>query len=174
MKTPWTLLAASAALIAFSAAAADAAGLDLPPRKPGQWEIKMAPKTGGAAPTMTTQLCLDAASDKALLARGMAMSPGCAVQQSSDGSGNIVIDATCDIGGRKIKSHTVVSGDFQSHYALDIVTDSEGGPAGMPKHAEMTQQATWVGACQAGMQPGDMLMPGGRKVNLLTMGRPNG
>ncbi len=174
MKTTWTILAAAAAVIACTTIAVEAAGIDLPARKPGQWEIKMAPKTGGAAPTMTTQLCLDAASDKALLERGMAMSPGCTMQQSHDASGNVVIDATCDIGGRKTKSHSVISGDFQSHYAIDIVSDSEGGNPALPKHAEITQDATWVGACQAGMQPGDMMMPGGRKVNLLSLAKPNG
>ena len=174
MKISWTMLAACAAVLACTTVAAEAAGIDLPARKPGQWEIKMTPKTAGAAPTMTTQLCLDAASDKALLEKGLAMSPGCTTQQSRDGSGNMVFDATCDIGGRKTKSHTVISGDFQSHYEIDIVSDSEGGNPALPKHAEITQQATWVGACPADMKPGDMLLPGGRKVNLLTMAKPGG
>ncbi len=173
MKTIRTILAASAA-IACIAVAAEAAGFDLPARKAGQWEIKMTPKTAGAVPAMTTQLCLDAASDKALLAQGLAMSPGCTSQQSRDGSGNLVIDATCDIGGRKTKSHSVISGDFQSHYQIDIVSDSQGGNPALPKHSEMTQQATWLGACPSGMQPGDMMLPGGRKVNLLTMVKPHG
>lgn len=174
MKMTWTILAAAAAALAFASITAGAAGIDVPARKPGLWEIKMTPKTVGAAPTMTTQLCLDAASDKAIMAQGLAMSPGCTSQQSRDASGNLVIDATCDIGGHKIKSHSVVSGDFQSHYAIDIVSDSEGGNPALPKHSEMGQQATWLGACQAGMQPGDMLLPGGRKINLLTMAKPRG
>ena len=95
------------------------------------------------------------------------MSPTCAMQQSRDSSGNMVFDATCDIGGRKTKTHGVISGDFQSHYTLDIVTDSEGGNPALPKHSEMTQEATWIGACPAGMKPGDMVMPGGRTINLL-------
>ncbi len=173
MKTTWTILAASAAALGFATVAVEAAAIDLPARKPGQWEVKMTPKTAGAAPTMTTQLCLDAASDKALLEKGMAMAPNCTLNQSHDGA-NLVIDATCDIAGRKTKSHIVISGDFQTHYQMDIVTDSTGGPPGLPKHAEITQQATWVGACKAGMKPGDMIMPGGRTINLLTMGRPNG
>ena len=68
----------------------------------------------------------------------------------------------------------MISGDFQSHYQIDVVTDSEGGNPALPKHSEVQQQATWVGACPADMKPGDMLLPGGRKVNLLTMAKPGG
>ena len=172
MQMSRIMLAASAILAGASIAAA--ATIDLPARKAGQWEMKMTPKTKGAAPQMTTQLCLDAASDKALMAQGLAMSTGCTSQQSRDGSGNLVIDATCDIGGRKNKSHSVVSGDFQSHYTIDIVSDSEGGNPALPKHSEMTQEAKWLGACQQGMKPGDMMLPGGRIMNLLGMMKPQG
>jgi Protein of unknown function (DUF3617) len=176
MTMAWTVGVVAAAAITCGSMVAQAAdGLDLPARKPGEWEIKIVPKTQGAAPQMTTQLCLDAASDTAIMARGLAMSAGCTTQQSRDGSGNIVVDATCDLGGRKSKTHTVISGDFQSHYTIDIVSDSEGGNPALPKHVEMTQEASWKGACPAGMQPGDMMMPGGHKVNLLSaMPKPGG
>ena len=174
MKMSWTILAVSAVTLACASIAAAAAEIDVPARKPGQWEIKMTPKTAGAAPTMTTQLCLDAASDKALMAQGLAMSTGCSIQQARDGSGNLVVDAICDIAGRKTKSHSVVSGDFQSHYQIDIVSDSQGGSPAVPKHAEIVQQATWIGDCTAGMKPGDMMLPGGRTINLLSMLQPKG
>jgi hypothetical protein len=174
MKTSWTILAVSAVALTCASVAAAAAGIDLPARKPGQWEVKMTPKTAGAAPTMVMQLCLDAASDQALMAQGLAMSTGCTIEQSKDAAGNLVFDASCDIGGRKTKSHSVISGDFQSHYQIDIVTDSEGGSANMPKHAEVMQQAEWKGECAAGMKPGDMMLPGGRTINLLSMLKPKG
>ena len=166
------IMLAGAAVALASATIAAAATIDLPARKPGQWEIKMAPKTAGAAPLMTTQLCLDAASDKAMMAQDLAMSTGCTTQQSRDGSGNLVLDATCSMGGRQIKSHSVISGDFQSHYTIDIVSDSQGGNPALPKHSEMTQQAKWLGACQQGMKPGDMMLPGGRIMNVLGMMKP--
>ncbi len=174
MKISWIVLAASAATLTCASAAADAAGIDLPARKPGQWEIKMTPKTAGAAPTMITQLCLDAASDQALMQQGLAMSPGCATQQSRDANGNLVFDAACDSNGRKTQAHSVISGDFQSHYVIDIVADTEGGGPGQPKHTEVRQEASWKGACQAGMKPGDMLLPGGRKVNILSVLKSRG
>ncbi len=174
MKMSWTILAASAAALAGVSIAAEAAGIDLPARKPGQWEIKVTPKTAGASPTMTTQLCLDAASDAALMAQGLSMSTGCTTHQSRDAAGNMVFDATCDIGGRKTKSHAVISGDFQSRYVIDVVADSEGGSPSLPKHSEVRQEAAWKGACAAGMKPGDMMLPGGRKVNILNVLKPHG
>lgn len=174
MKTSWSILAVATLTVACTGFAAQAAGIDLPARKPGQWEIKMTPKTAGAAPTMTTELCLDAASDKAIMAKGLAMSSGCTTQQSRDGSGNLVFDSACTIGGRKTQAHAVINGDFQSHYTIDIVTDSQGGNPALPRHAEVMQEATWTGACRQGMQPGDMMLPGGRKINLLGMMKPQG
>ena len=174
MKMSWTVVAASAAALLTASVAAEAAGIDLPARKAGQWEIRLTPKTAGAAPSMVTQLCLDAASDKALMQQGLAMSPGCTTNQSRDGNGNMVFDSVCNTGGRKTTAHAVISGDFQSRYTIDIVADTTTGGAGKPKHSEMQQEASWKGACPAGMKPGDMVLPGGRKVNLLDVLKARG
>ena len=56
----------------LAAMPAVAATFDVPPRKAGQWKIEIVPETKGAAPAMTTEVCLDADSDKAMMANGMA------------------------------------------------------------------------------------------------------
>jgi hypothetical protein len=91
-------------------------------------------------------------------------------------SGDVItIDATCDIAGRHTVSHTTISGDFQSAYTLKVVSDSQGGSPMLPPHSVVTQQARWLGACTAGMQPGEMTIPGGRKVNVLNaLKKPGG
>jgi hypothetical protein len=167
--------AAALALFALSALAS-AAELDLPSRKAGLWELKMIPETAGAAPQVTMQLCLDAASDRDIMQAGLAMSgTSCSKIDRSQSGDTIVIDATCDIAGRHTVSHTTISGDFQSAYTLKVVSDSEGGSPALPKHTVITQQAKWVGACAAGMAPGDMMMPGGHKVNVLgVLKKPGG
>ena len=46
-----------------------------------------------------------------------------------------------------------------------------GGPPQMPKHSEIKQNVSWLGACPAGMKPGDITvqgmpgMPPGFKIN---------
>jgi hypothetical protein len=66
----------------------------------------------------------------------------------------------------KTTSHTVMTGDFQSAYDVTITSKIEGGPAGMPENSNITQHAQWTGDCANGLQPGDMLMPGGMKMNI--------
>jgi hypothetical protein len=148
---------------------------DVPARKAGEWKIAIVPETAGAAPNMTFQLCLDADSDKALMAKGLTMAGGqCQVTSKTRNGDQTIYDSACDLGAMKTTSHVVLSGDFQSSYSMQITSDTTGGPAKLPKHSAMTQTATWMGPCSAGMQPGDMIMPGGMKINALKAMKPGG
>ncbi len=160
MKIESIALALLAAAIAFPAAADE---INLPARKSGEWQIVM--QIGGH--TITTQQCVDSSTDKAMMQSSFAKAgEDCSsVKQSQDG-GTITIDAKCTFGGMQTQTHAIVTGDFQSAYTVDAVNDVTGGPPQMPKHSEMKQNVSWVGACPAGMQPGDIEMPGGMKINL--------
>jgi hypothetical protein len=148
---------------------------DMPARKAGQWKIEIIPETAGAAPSMTMELCLDAATDKTLMQSGTAMAGGqCQTLSQSQNGNQTIIDSACDIGGMKTRSHVVIAGDFQSSYSMQITSDMEGGSPKLPKHSVITQNATWMGECSDGMLPGDMLMPGGMKVNALKAMNPGG
>jgi hypothetical protein len=39
----------------------------------------------------------------------------------------------------------------------------------MPANSTIEQTATWLGECGGGLAPGDMLMPGGTKMNVRQM-----
>jgi hypothetical protein len=160
------------ATIGFAAPAA-ADDLNLPARKAGLWVIQMSRATG--APLMTTKLCLDASSDKALMAKGMAMGGGdCQNTSVTRSGGTITSDSIRKMGPMTIKSHTIIAGDFQSSYTVDSVSDTTGGATAMPKHYETKQTATWSGDC-GDLKPGDMQMPNGMKVNILKgMPKPGG
>ncbi len=160
-----TLLAACVAL----PAAADQ--INLPARKPGQWKIEMA---RGATPAMTMQVCLDAATDKAMMESGLAVtSDKCSNVSVTQSGGTVTIDAECKFGPMATRSHTVVSGDFQSAYTIDTVSDSTGGSPLIPKHSEIKQNVTWVGPC-TGLKPGEMMMLGGMKIDALKVLKPIG
>jgi hypothetical protein len=170
MKKSWTIVAAAAALAA-TAIAAQADQIDLPARKPGLWQMKVTPKPAAVGKQMTARLCLDAGSDKTLMAQGLAITlSSCTMVWSRDNS-DYVFDVACDIMGQKSKSHGVLSGDFQSHYVLDVDTEYDGDNSSAPDISGITQDSTWVGECDAGTQPGDMMLPGGRTINLLNMMR---
>ncbi len=157
------------ALTAGTLAPAVAAGIDLPARKAGQWEIRMAIAAG--RPPMTIQMCLDAATDRAMMAAGLSASKGTCTNQKMTRSGNtIVSDSTCKIGRMTVVSHAVVTGDFQSAYTVKVESKTTGGVSAINGSHVITQDVRWVSpTCGNGLKPGEMLMPGGMKVDVVKM-----
>jgi hypothetical protein len=160
------------ALLALAALPVLAAGLsaaefDLPARQPGLWDVKII--MGSNLPPMSMQMCLDEASDRKMMEQGMSMSEGMCSQTSSRREGDgFVIESTCNIDGGTAHTRATISGDFQSSYRMDIVSDREGGNKSIPKHTEMTHEGTHMGACGNDMTPGDVIIMG-RKMNILKM-----
>jgi Protein of unknown function (DUF3617) len=175
---PWRLKSAMRhPLHAFSIAAlcvvagAPARALDLPARKVGLWEVKMAFE-GRNLPPQVVQQCIDAATDKMMSAFGSNLSQGMCSKQDVQKVGNtLVIDSVCQIAGMTTTSHGVVSGDFNSSYTVKMTSTRTGGPAipGMPADgkSDMTIEAKWLSACKPDQKPGDMIMADGRKINIV-------
>jgi hypothetical protein len=165
MRGPGFLLAAAAASLCASSASA----LDLPARKVGLWEIKMTTDARGA-PATTMQQCIDAETDKMMSALGNGMQQSmCSKQDVQKTGSTIVVDSVCQIGQMTTTSHAVVTGDFNSAYTVKVTSTHKGAMApGMPAQdtMNMTLAATWMGACKADQKPGDIIMPGGRKMNI--------
>lgn len=161
------LAAAGAAMVA--SLPAHAQSLDLPARKPGQWELRIVAEKPAGTPGMDAQMCLDAATDRDLMEFGLKMSKdSCKRYDIRRAGGAWVIDAECALGPIKSATKTTISGDFQSAVSLRIEGTAEGLPGGGkgPQATLMTQTARWVGACADGMRPGDIAMAGGLKVNV--------
>jgi hypothetical protein len=153
-----------AAIVVAGCLPAFAAEIDLPPRKPGQWQVEM---DTGSGPAITMTMCLDEATDAAMMQLGLSLSGDLCSNLSTTRDGDtIVIDATCTLGTMKTTSHSVISGDFQSAYTIEIASTIEGAPEGMPAQSSITQRVTWMGACADDLAPGDMMMPGGMKMNV--------
>jgi hypothetical protein len=141
--------------------------LELPARQPGLWDVKII--MGPDLPAMSMQMCLDEASDRKMMQQGMSMSEGMCSEVNSRREGDgFVVESTCTIDGGTSRTRATISGDFQSSYRMDIVSDREGGNASIPKHTEMTHEGTHMGACGNDMAPGDVIMMG-RKMNILKM-----
>lgn len=140
-----------------------------PDRKPGQWELQM--KASKDTPAMTVQLCLDAETDKGMMQMGMGMAKSlCPDHKIAREGDKIVIDSTCEVAGMKVGGRTEISGDFQSEYTMVTKADVSDAPEGMNAKTDVEHKAKWVSAaCTGGMVPGDMLMPGGIKLNMKQM-----
>ncbi len=153
--------------------AAPALAFDMPPRKPGLWEMKMTLASRGNM-SQTIQHCVDAATDKLLNSNFGAMAKeNCPKQDVTKTATGMIVDSVCTIGNRHTTSHAVFNGDFDKAYTVNVTTTVAGGEAKPGTSAgqvnTMTIEARWAGACKPGQKPGDMIMPGGQKVNVLEM-----
>jgi hypothetical protein len=152
----YALLAAS--IVGSLPAAAD--DLDIPPRKPGQWEVKMS--LGQGLPEMTAAMCLDEKTDAAMMAAGLSLAKDMCQEQTMRRDGEaIVIDSVCEFGGKKTTSHIEVTGDMSSAYTVHI----QGTVEGMSRKTDMKQEVRWAGSTCDGLKPGEMMMPGGMKID---------
>jgi Protein of unknown function (DUF3617) len=151
----------------------DARAVDLPTRKAGLWELKMV-RVGSPIPNMTMQHCTDETTDKEM---GAAFSPMskevCSKQDTQKTATGYVTDSVCGVAGTSITSHAEIIGDFNSGYTVKTTSHSEGGPTG-PRDTTMTVEAKWLGACKADQKPGDIMMPGGMKMNVKDMEKLKG
>jgi hypothetical protein len=147
----------------------DAAAVELPVRKAGLWEMKVQ-RTGSPAPDMTMQHCTDETTDKEM---STAFSPVgkdvCSKQDIQKTATGYVSDSVCGIAGMSIASHAEITGDFNSAYTVKSTSHSERGPTGAPRDSTTTIEAKWLGACKPDQKAGDIMMPGGMKMNVKDM-----
>ena len=154
--------------------ARDAGAVDLPVRKAGLWEMKVL-LSGSPVPDMTMQHCTDETTDKDMSTSFSPMAKDiCSKQDIQKTATGYVTDSVCGVAGMSIKSHAEITGDFNSAYTVKSTSRSEGGPAGMARDSTTTIEAKWLGACKVDQKPGDIMMPGGMKMNIKDMEKLKG
>lgn len=162
------------ACLMTAAPAAAVAAVELPVRKAGLWEMKML-RTGAPKPEMTMQHCTDETTDKAM---NSAFSPAskdiCSKQDIEKTATGYVTDSVCTVAGVTMATHSEIVGDFNSAYTVKATSHSQGGSAAVPRDSTTVIEAKWLGACKAGQKPGDIMMPGGIKMNIKDMERLKG
>jgi hypothetical protein len=146
--------------------AREARATETPVRKAGLWEMKMV-RTGSPIPGMTMQHCTDETTDKEM-STGLAPASNevCSKHEIDKTATGYVTDSVCSAGGVSVTSHSDITGDFNSAYTVKTTSHSEGGPAGAPRETTVTIEAKWLGACKPDQKPGDIVMPGGFKLNV--------
>jgi hypothetical protein len=146
-----------------------ASAVELPVRKAGLWEMKVL-RAGSPSPEMTMQQCTDQTTDKDM---STAMSPigkeMCSKQDIQKTATGYVTDSVCGIAGVSITSRAEITGDFNSAYTVKSTSHSERAPAGVPRDSTTTIEAKWLSACKPDQKPGDIMMPGGMKINIKDM-----
>jgi hypothetical protein len=184
MKAPFTIFTALTLLSLGGLAACDgkpptdkarnAAPVETPRRKPGLWKQTVLVEDLNAL--QSVNLCLDAASDVALSWWSQqGFRQNCSrneIKRQPDGSWRF--SAVCEAGGVRTTSQGSAVGDFNRKYQLrSDVTTVNSPVAQMNGTRKIAIDAEWQGECPRGMNPGDMDLPDGRRVNLLELSGVN-
>jgi hypothetical protein len=145
-----------------------ALAIDMPKRKSGLWEIKIA-QDSSSRPAQAMQMCIDQKTDDMAQQMGASVAKqACSKQDIRREGGKIVGDSVCKIGETTATSHSVFSGAFEQSYRGEIRTRY--APPLMGKSESTTViEARWIGPCAADQKPGDMIMPNGMKININQM-----
>ena len=150
-------------LVVTTASGAGAA--ELPFRKAGLWGMKVV-RTGSPLPEMTMQHCTDETTDKQMSTAFSPLSKEiCSKNDVLQTATGYATDSVCSVGGAAMTSHSDVTGDFNSAYTVKTTTHSDRGPAGL-HDVTMAIEAKYLGACKPDQKPGDIVMPGGFKMNV--------
>ncbi len=127
-------------------------------------------------PAMTMQQCTDEATDKAMSTMfGGPQQSQCSEQKMQKSGSTITLDSVCTVAGVKATTRAVFTGDFQSAYTVKVNSKREGGAksnmmmAAASGKTNMVIDAKWTGPCKAGQKAGDIIMPGGIKMNVTDM-----
>jgi hypothetical protein len=149
-----------ALLPAFAAGA-----VELPIRKAGLWEMKVL-RSGSSAADMTMQQCTDASTDKQMSTSFSPSRDTCSKQDVQKTATGYVTDSVCGVAGMTITSRAEITGDFNSAYTVKATSHNDRAPGGAARDSTTTIEAKWLGACKADQKPGDIMMPGGMKMNI--------
>lgn len=152
-------------------AAPCALAIDFPTLKAGLWESNMTREGAGQkAPTM--KMCMDASLQKEMMDAGMGtMKEMCSKNDIRREGNKVFANAECKFGDSTMKSASVTTFTGDTAYHTDVKATYVPPMAGKGSDSTVID-AKWTGPCPAGMQPGDVILPDGRKINMRTMTPP--
>lgn len=145
----------NATATADAAVTAPVAGKRMP--KAGLWEMTV---TAAAMPApMTMRLCLAApAPGSNPFAPPPQPGQSCAKNTVAPTASGYAIEMECTASGVTMAIAGTVSGDFSTSFRTDLTTKMSGGgiPAASAQSVKSVTEAKYIGACPAGMKPGEV------------------
>jgi hypothetical protein len=136
------------------------AGLpDIPHRKAGLWDIK-AEMEGMAHRPMPMQQCIDEKTDIAMQQKSMqSEQKNCETKSFTRTSNSWDFVVVCKRPEGTTTMHAVANGDFNTSYQVDM-TIAMDPPRNGKSEIKNHMKYQYLGACGAGIQPGDMVVNG--------------
>jgi hypothetical protein len=158
----------------MTATLAQAADFAPPARKSGLWKQTITSTQAGAPaqPPMTSTICIDPSVDRAVSVFGAGMGKqACTSNTITRTSAGYSFASVCQMGpGGTVRSQGSATGDFSKAYRVSMKSTTTGAAMAQMNGASATNvTAAWSGPCPAGQKPGDMVMPGGIKMNVLVV-----
>lgn len=156
-------------VVFLCAAGAALAGPAFPTRKAGLWEMRSTQKAG-AKESIVVQQCADPSTDKALQEYGLTqpkMNRKFCKEETRNEAGKMLVHTeVCKQSDTTMTRRIVMSGDFDVAYRVESHTVYEPRPKSPPADDDMVADMRWLGACPATMKAGDMMLPGGMRMNI--------
>ena len=152
--------------LALFAATALAATQDFPRLKAGLWEVTTATaRSEGQAPRLTS-ICLDDSVQQDMYRMSTGMMAGmCSKHDIKVTGGKVTSEAVCDLGGTKMQSRAVMTLTGNTAYRTEAHATFDPPMMGARESTTIIE-GKHMGACKPGQQPGDMVLPGGRTMNM--------
>ena len=163
-------LTAGLAAFALSALATGAALADeFPKRKPGLWEMRT---SGGPIGPQTLQQCIDAGTDD-LLRTQSSQGHHCSKPVVERSGNRYRVTSACTEAGTKRAMDGVFTMVKDTEYTGDMKMTFD-PPLSGAGEMNMKMEGRWLGPCKPGMKPGDIVMQGVPRLNVLEMGKGGG
>jgi hypothetical protein len=144
------------------------ASTTLPPLRPGFWQTTMLMhmNLSGQPPDtdntpMVNYNCQDAASMAAAMKMMAGAIPGCTFDLEGGGNTYTITTSCKNIAGQPGTLTGTGTITLAGDAAMHMVETSSGNIGSMQMSSNMTGDSKWIGACPAGVQPGDF----GKMVN---------
>ena len=133
-------------------------------QKPGLWQLSssMAQMPHG----MVTKICVDASMTDHLIDTGQhVQGVTCSKRDVRMRPGGATVDSVCTTAGRTLTTHADINMPTPASFHETVQTSFSPAIAGHSSQSS-TVDGQWQGQCPAGMRAGDMIMPGGMKINM--------
>jgi len=164
-----SLWAGVAAALAGTLVAAPARGQDdaFPRRKPGLWEVRgVSAQAAGLPPT---RYCVGESTDSATsqLDRSVGERGACTLGAFRRAGQAWLAESVCSESKSTVTSRAIASGDFETEYRIDTIVTYDPPLAGVRREDKEAIVATWLGPCEPGQKPGDVVIPGMGTLNMV-------
>lgn len=112
---------AFACAVVFTAGQATADDAKLPERRAGLWEMTTSMDEGRGPSEQSMKICIDAEMERNTVRHSMEhQRKNCSSYNVENGDGKTTVDAECTFNERRVNSRTVMSGDFNKTFYVEI------------------------------------------------------